>query len=53
MYVYLFSYIDTLVNYIIIVQDGKLIEVMMHMLVDGSKNSDGIYADNMWIAPSL
>ncbi len=40
-------YIDTLVSGSPILQDGKLVGALTHVLVDDSKTGYGIYAENM------
>lgn len=41
------SYIDTLVSGSPILQNGKLVGALTHVLVDDSKTGYGIYAENM------
>ena len=41
------SYIDTRVSGSPILQDGKLVGALTHVLVDDSKTGYGIYAENM------
>ena len=41
------SYIDTLVSSSPIIQDGKLVGALTHVLVDDCKSGYGIFAENM------
>ncbi len=41
------SYIDTLVSGSPIIQNGKLIGAVTHVLVDDAKKGYGIFAENM------
>ncbi|MBQ8532087.1 MAG: hypothetical protein IJ432_01475, partial [Clostridia bacterium] len=41
------SYIDTLVSGSPIIQNGKLIGALTHVLVDDPQNGYGIFAENM------
>ena len=41
------SYIDTLVSGSPIIQNGKLVGAITHVLIDDSKTGYGIFAENM------
>ncbi len=41
------SYLDTLVSGSPIIQDGKLVGALTHVLVDDCKSGYGIFAENM------
>ena len=47
MFVYCWSYIDTLVSGSPIIQNGKLIGAVTHVLIDEPNKGYGFFAENM------